>query len=39
MTYLHGTSFEAAKRELDSSGLAYSNAVLNGDEYYYALKK
>ena len=39
MTYLHGTSFEAAKRELDSSGLAYSNAVLNEDEYYYALKK
>ena len=39
MTYLHGTSFDAAKRELDSSGLAYSNAVLNGDEYYYALKK
>ena len=39
MTYLHGTSFEAAKRELDSSGLAYSNAVLDGDEYYYALKK
>ena len=39
MTYLHGTSFETAKRELDSSGLAYSNAVLDGDEYYYALKK
>ena len=39
MTYLHGTSFEAAKQELDSSGLAYSNAVLHGDEYYYALKK
>ncbi len=39
MTYLHGTSFEAAKRELDSSGLAYSNAVLDEDEYYYALKK
>ena len=39
MTYLHGTSFETAKRELDNSGLAYSNAVLQGDEYYYALKK
>lgn len=39
MAYLHGTSFEAAKRELDSTGLAYSNAVLNGEEYYYALKK
>lgn len=39
ITYLHGTSFEAAKRELDSSGLAYSNAVLHGDEYYYALKQ
>ena len=39
MTYLHGTSFEAAKQELDRSGLAYSNAVLHGDEYYYALKK
>ena len=39
MTYLHDTSFEAAKRELDSSGLAYSNAVLHGDEYYYALKQ
>lgn len=39
MTYLHDTSFETAKRELDSSGLAYSNAVLHGDEYYYALKQ
>ena len=39
ITYLHGTSFEAAKRELDGSGLAYSNAVLHGDEYYYALKQ
>ena len=38
MTYLHGTSFETAKRELDSGGLAYSNAVLDGEEYYYALK-
>lgn len=39
ISYLHGTSFAAAKHELDSSGLAYSNAVLNGEEYYYALKK
>ena len=39
ISYLHGTSFAAAKHELDNSGLAYSNAVLNGEEYYYALKK
>lgn len=36
--YLHGTSFEAAKAELDHNGLAYSNAVIDGKEYYYALK-
>ncbi len=37
MQYLHGTSFQQAKKELDDTGLAYSNAVLNGEEYYYAL--
>ena len=39
MDYLHNTSFEEAKKELDANGVAYSNAVLDGTEYYYALYK
>lgn len=39
MDYLHGSSFEQARRELAESGIAYSNAVLRGVEYYYALYK
>lgn len=37
MDYLHGTSFEETKRELDATGCAYSNAILDEEEYYYAL--
>lgn len=37
MEYLHGTSFDDAKKELNASGMSYSNAVLDGTEYYYSL--
>ena len=37
MEYKHGTTFDAAKAELREHGTSYSNAVLNGEEYYYAL--
>lgn len=37
MNYLHGSSFDTALQELQEDGHAYSNAVLNGVEYYYAL--
>ena len=37
MDYLHGTTFDEAKQELDEHGLAYSNAILDGTEYYYSL--
>ena len=37
MKYLHGTSFDEAKSELGVSGLSYSNAILDGTEYYYSL--
>ena len=36
MEYLHGSSFEATRRKLEETGLAYSNAMLDGTEYYYA---
>ena len=37
MEYRHDTSFDAARTELDASGTAYSNAVLNGEEYFYSM--
>ena len=37
MEYKHDTTFDAAKAELRAHGTSYSNAVLNGEEYYYAL--
>ncbi len=37
MHYLHGTSFTEVKKELDTTGSAYSNALLDDEEYYYAL--
>ena len=37
MEYLHGSEFETAMTELKEKKLSYSNAVLNGKEYYYAL--
>ena len=36
MSYLHGSSFEATRQKLEETGLAYSNAMLDGTEYYYA---
>ena len=39
MSYLHGSSFAAAKERLASTGSCYSNAVLDGTEYFYALKQ
>lgn len=37
MEYLHGSSFNEARQELREHRIAYSNAVLNGQEYYYSL--
>lgn len=39
MEYLHGTSFEDTKQKLLKDGVAYSNAIIDGTEYYYALRK
>lgn len=39
MEYLHGSDFEKTKAELERSGIACSNAVLDGEEYYYALRR
>ena len=39
MSYLHGSSFAKAKERLARTGSCYSNAVLDGTEYYYALKQ
>ena len=39
MSYLHGSSFAEAKELLDRTGSCYSNAVLDGTEYFYALKQ
>ena len=39
MSYLHGSSFAVAKERLARTGSCYSNAVLNGTEYFYALKQ
>lgn len=37
MEYLHDSSLEKTMQELKNNGIAYSNAVLNGQEYYYSL--
>ena len=39
MSYLHGSSFAKAKERLARTGSCYSNAVLDGTEYFYALKQ
>ena len=39
MSYLHGSSFAEAKARLARTGACYSNAVLDGTEYFYALKQ
>lgn len=37
MQYLHDSSFKTTFKELKANKTAYSNAILNGKEYYYAL--
>ena len=39
MSYLHDSSFAQAKERLARTGSCYSNAVLDGTEYFYALKQ
>ena len=39
MSYLHGSSFAKAKERLARTGSCYSNAVLDGTEYFYALRQ
>ena len=39
MSYLHGSSFAEAEARLARTGSCYSNAVLDGTEYFYALKQ
>ena len=37
--YRHGSTFEATLATLKKTGTAFSNAVLDGTEYYYALRR
>nr|WP_288632727.1 ATP-binding protein [uncultured Blautia sp.] len=39
MKYLHNSSFDKTRAELEEKGCSYSNAVLDGTEYFYALKR
>ena len=39
MKYLHNSSFNKTKAELEKKGCSYSNAILDGTEYFYALKR
>ena len=39
MKYLHNSSFDKTKVELGKKGCSYSNAILDGTEYFYALKR
>ena len=39
MEYLHNSSFDKTKAELEEKGGSYSNAILDGTEYFYALKR
>ena len=39
MKYLHISSFEKTKAELEKKDCSYSNAVLDGTEYFYGLKR
>ena len=39
MKYLHNSSFDKTKAELEEKGGSYSNAILDGTEYFYALKR
>ena len=37
MNYLHDMTFDDTLHTMQSKGLAYSNAILNDEEYYYAM--
>ena len=37
LDYLHGSTFSLTRQELEENKIAYSNALLNGTEIYYAL--
>ncbi|WP_456065609.1 hybrid sensor histidine kinase/response regulator [Gemmiger sp.] len=39
MSYLHGSSFAEAREQLARTGSCYSNAVLDGTDYFYALRQ
>ena len=39
MKYLHGSDFDSTLQTLERTGTAFSNAVLDGTEYYYALRR
>ena len=39
MKYLHNSSFDKTRAELEEKGCSYSNAVLDGTEYFYVLKR
>ena len=39
MEYLHNSSFEDTQKKLNEKGSSYSNAILDGIEYFYALKQ
>ena len=39
MKYLHNSSFEKTKAELEEKGCSYSNAILDGTEYFYGLRR
>ena len=39
MKYLHNSSFDKTKAELEEKGCSYSNAILDGTEYFYGLKR
>ena len=39
MKYLHKSSFDKTEKELQENGVSYSNAILDGTEYFYVLKK
>ena len=39
MKYLHNSSFEKTKAELEEKGCSYSNAILDGTEYFYGLER
>ena len=39
MKYLHNSSFKKTKAALEEKGCSYSNAVLDGTEYFYGIRR